>query len=207
MEYKQVIKDFNKEFTLNFNLNYTDKTLSEPSEKSKDVLKKNGKNVHSSFIKFYSEVGSYSLDWQNTIELEADVAGSVKILQPEKVLSDWKEVIYFEDDSSLKYFKVFDQFSEDACCGFYTTESKSEPHHVLYYYDFHNEAFSLHLDLEGYIQMMILSKGFLYWQKVLLDYLMKKESGNTKLMKNNLHKVFEDFDFKNFIEKYKAIKL
>jgi hypothetical protein len=206
METNKLIDDFNNSLITNFNLLYTENNRFDPTQQELDFLDEEKKNIDNSFIQFYKQTGSYSLAWQNALGLSEDLQGSVKIISVIKALSDWKEVVYFEDDSPLKHFKILDHFVNEACCGFYTLEAKTASPKLVYYYDFSNEPSSLQLTVNEYIIMMLEAKGFLYWQRVLRDNLRGEESPHTALMKQDLNKVFPEFNFDSFISRFNDLK-
>ena len=51
------------------------------------------------------------------------------------------------------------------------------------------------------------TKGFLYWQKTILDYLNGTESSETKNFKKEMPKLFPEFDYDKFIELYESLRI
>ena len=207
MNYITQLTDLNKSIISCKNLVFKDLTILPATDETKKEAQKWSGTVHPSFIEYFNEVKSYQLSWESKIKLKEKLFGKVKLIEPVKTMSDWKGVVYFEDDSPLRFFKVLDQFINEACCGFFTTESETAVPNMVYYYDFENEPVSLHLTMVGYIDMLAASKGYLYWQRVLLDHIGGVESVHTQQMKNDLNKVFTGFDFNEFTKKYDSVKL
>ena len=201
-----LINGFNSSLIENFNLLYKANNLFVPKEEELKFLVTENSILHENFKKFYSEIGTYRLSWQNTLKLPEDVRGEVKIISIIKALSDWRDVVYFDDNLKLKNFKIMDQFSNEACCGFYTQDEKNASSGLVYYYDFSGTPVSLQLTPQEYMEMMVEAKGFLYWQKVLIDQEKGNDSPQVVLMKEQLVKVFPDFKYDSFIEKFKSFK-
>jgi hypothetical protein len=205
MNFQQQLDVLSKEFILNFNLRYTNNYCKLADLPNQEFIEKNKSLIDSSLYDFYNEINSFLLDWENAKGLPGDVRGNVKIISADKSLSDWKDIVYFEFDSPLRFFKILDQFASEACCGFYTTESKTESTRQIFYFDFHDEPVSLGIGIEGYIQMIVKSKGFVYWPKVLLDVQKKSETPQVKLMRESMPQIFPEFNFEEFIKTYQGL--
>jgi hypothetical protein len=202
MKYLETIQQLNKIIIGCKNLKFIDLTPLPAGEPEKKFVDEHSSVLHPDIAAFYREIKSYNLKWESKIKLPGKIYGQAKLIEVSKAVSDWKEIVYFEDDSPLKHFKILDQFVNEACCGFYTLESKAGSPKLIYYYDFSNTPVSLQLTIEEYINMMVEARGFLYWQKVLTDHLQGVESPHTVLMKQDLNKIFPEFNFDSFIAKY-----
>jgi hypothetical protein len=207
MNYANQLVQLNKKIIACKKLKFQDLTLLPAMEEDKKYVQAQASALHPSLTDFYTQVKSYSLKWESKVKLPQKIYGSVKLLPPQKALTDWKEIVYFEDDSPLRFFRILDHFVNEACCGFFTTDSKNYVHHVIYYYDFHDQPQSLQLTIEGYMTMMEEAKGFLYWQRVLLDHLKRTQSPHTLQMRENLNQVFTDFTFDSFLSAYQKVKV
>jgi len=202
MKYIETIQQLNKIIIGCKNLKFPDLTVLPAGDAEKKFIEDQSSLIDHDIAEFYQQVKSYSLKWESKIKLPEKIYGQAKIIEASKAISDWKEIVYFEEDSPLKHFKILDQFTNEACCGFYTLESKTGSPELIYYYDFSNSPTSLQLTIEEYIAMMVEAKGFLYWQRVLRDHLQDIDSPHTNLMKQDLNKIFPDFKFDSFIAKY-----
>ena len=205
MEFINEIIKLNREIISCKQVNYKDLTALPSGEAEKLFLQPHLTGMDPLIADFYSQLKSYNLEWETKSRLGEKIYGRVRFIEPAKVLSDWKGIVYFEEDSPLKNFKIFDQFANEGCCGFYTTASKTSASSLIYFYDFNSDPVSLQLNIEEYCSMMIEAKGFLYWQRVLIDHRNRIESPHTRLMKEEYDKVFPEFNFQSFIEKYNAL--
>jgi len=206
MNYIEIIQKLNSAISSCTNLQPSDLTVLPAVGTEKKIIEGQSSKIHPNMINFYQQVKSYVLKWESKIELPEKIYGQVKIIEASKALSDWKEIVYFEDDSPLKHFKIFDYFMNEACSGFYTLASKTSSAELIYYYDFSDKPTSLQLTIEEYFTMMFEAKGFLYWQRVLRDHLLNEESAHTVLMKKDFNKIFPDFNFDSFISKFNELQ-
>jgi len=205
MKFQESLDAFGREFITNFNLRYTNNYCKPADLSKKEFIERNKGFIDVSIYDFYKEIDSFTLDWENTKGLPEDVRGNVKIIPADLSLSDWKGIVYFENDSPLRFFKILDQFASEACSGYYTTESKMESSRLIFYYDFHDEPVSLGIGIEGYIQMIIQSKGYLYWPKVILDIRKKSQTAQVRLMQESMPQIFPSFNFDDFINTYEEL--
>jgi hypothetical protein len=206
MEYLNEIIKLNKTIISCKQLKFKDLTALPAGENEMQYLQEHTTDLNPEILNFYKQLKSYNLKWESKIKLPEKIYGQVRIIESSKALSDWKEIVYFEEDSPLKYFKILDQFADEACCGFYTKQATVASPGLIYYYDFHAEPLSLQLTIEEYIIMLIEARGFLYWQRVLIDHLKAEESPHTGLMKEELNKVFPEFSFQSFIDKFNELR-
>ncbi|MEM9339969.1 MAG: hypothetical protein AAGA66_14625, partial [Bacteroidota bacterium] len=138
------------------------------------------------------------------------ISGNMEFLPIEKSLQDWKDNLYYEEDLELndmiQYYKPFDLISETVSCGFMITPdyiSKS----IYYHHAPNPETYDLDIDFEGYMQMAYEAKIFQYWPKVLLDIQAEDESEETKVFKENMPRIFDGFDWNQFVKKYESLRL
>ena len=124
---------------------------------------------------FHHELNGLTIKWA-AAENVPDIAGAVKLLPFKEILRDWKGVVYFDftpDIERMKTFHPLDFFVDEACVGAFLDETKeSDP--SLHLYTFEDKPIRLNLNIDGYVRMLVLSKGFLYWQYALLEILEAK---------------------------------
>jgi hypothetical protein len=202
----QELKSFNNSFFTNFNVFCSISEYKGPSQDELSFLETVKKSVQQGIHQLYTQLGTYKLSWQNAVELPEDVTGSVNIISIKTVMSDWRNIIYFEDESPLLNFKVIDQFANEACCGFYTTGEQVSSGELIYFYNYSDNPVALQLTPQEYVLMLIEAKGYRYWQKVLMDYNSGVQSPYTVSMQTYLPVLFPDFSFEAFIKKYESLK-
>ncbi len=165
----------------------------------------NNKNLDSKLLEFYNTVNGFLFKW-DTIN-DSDNSGFINILEADKAFIEGKDIVYFDhtpEDSPMRDFYIIDFFVDEACVGVYANQSELPGMH---YFDFENETYPLHVDFEGYIKLLGETKGFLYWQKVILDYLSGSESFETKNFKETIPNLFANFDYNAFIELYESVRI
>lgn len=174
-------------------------------KKEREIVKK---VTPSSIFDFHQEMNGLSIEWAIEGE-EPDVKGAVKILSLQKILQDWREVVYFDftpEQERVRNFHPIDFFIDEACAGAFLNES-GEQDVSLYLYSFEGEPTSLDLDISGYIQMLVASKGFLYWQYAVIEILEGRENPVSKRFKEWMPKLFPSFSWQEYVQKYNQLKI
>lgn len=155
---------------------------------------------------FYAQVGSVRLEWRSLIH-DADVAGKVNILPLKRVLMDWKDDIYFEDDSPQdprRFFHPIDFFTPEATTGILLME---KPDPQVYLFTYHDDPIPLGVDLPGYVALLIEAKGFLYWQKYIVALLKGTDSEESRRFQKMMPKVFPGFQAEMIALRHRNLKL
>lgn len=158
-------------------------------------------------ISFYEDSDGFELDWEMLDAPDPDVLGKVGILSLADLLRNWENVVYFDDtepDDPIRSFHPFDFFVDEACVGIYFEENFDNS---LYLYDFKSEPFRLDLDIKGYIELLIASRGFLYWQDTIETFKLKTENPATNKFKTYMPQLFKDFSFDEFSSTYQHLRL
>ena len=104
---------------------------------------------------------------------------------------------------------IIDSFLSEACVGFYFAKKGAKPIDELYYLYFEDEPKGLNVDMEGYVQLLYMARGFAYWQEAVLS-LQGNPSGShssLKEFKKMMPKVFPDFKWEEFVALYEKVKL
>ncbi len=175
-------------------------SLSEEAKKRK---------IDKNLIDIYTEISNgFEIDWYN--DKKRVVGGKMHFLEMKYVLQNWEGRLYDEKDvqenDMIQYYKPFDLISEAFSCGFLIT-----PDFVSRSIYCHNapdpETYDLDIDFDGYMEMAKEARIFYYWPKILLDIQDGKESSEMTSFKIEMPKVFEDFNWGKFIEKYNSLRL
>lgn len=160
---------------------------------------------------FYSEIGQCNFEWEHVEFPDTPwISGSVKILPLSEVDRTWEGVVWFAQAPVLpeylqtqwtthgnRHFKIFDFFLDETVVGFYDDRSDD----CLYLYYMQGEPVSLQLDIEGYIDMMVASLGFVGWQVVLVSLIESNENYPTTItFREQMPQLQSGFDW----EEYKA---
>jgi len=160
----------------------------------------------------YKELANgFIINW--VADDENDIRGRMHFLSIKNLFYDRKGTFYNEEDiekdRDICYFKPLDLITEEAECGIYINPKDSEYRNkCIYYYDASDlEIHNLDLDFRGYLEMAFEAKIFFYWPKVLLDIQSNSESPETKRFKTEMPKLFPDFNWDAFVEKYESLRL
>ena len=140
-------------------------------KKIKDLIPKDVFYLH-------QEMNGLNIKWAAKKVKDLDVKGSIKILSADRILQAWKDVVFFDftlEDERIRNFHPIDFFIDECCVGAFLNESNEEDH-SLYLYSFEGDPIKLYLDMAGYINMMIASRGLLYWQYAIVEIIDNKEN-------------------------------
>jgi len=179
------------------------KNYSRRFEANKRVIKKAiERGLHASNIEFYEKMDGLVFEWES--KQNQEIQGNINILHLDDVLQSWKDIIYFDEDSDFIHFVPIDFFQDEACVGTFIG-AESSP--MLYLYRFDAEAIPLYLNLNGYVDLAIYAKGFLYWQYAILAHLSQEDNLTNDTFKAEMPKIFPEFDFHTFIQMYEDLKI
>ncbi len=192
-------------FYMNDNIEVVDNnTIANEDSTQIPLLEK--KKFKQSFIDGIMKVNNCSFEW---VDLKnADIIGKAKILSIEKIIDAWvidEDDIAFdeEEDGHLLNFRVVDRVQEEWCVGIFIGENASNS---LYFYEWDGTPYYLGLDMEGYIKMLIATRGFNLWQKALIQY-RKGEATTTALanMKEHLPRLFPEVNIDEVFALYDSL--
>lgn len=150
-------------------------------------------------LDFYSRANGLSIQWERRGAKEIPrgglAAGYIELLPVEEVFGDWKGVIYFDEDDEYRPLRPFDFFVEEACAALYV-DGSADPE--VYYHYLGEEARGLGVNFEGYLELLLKSRGFWYWQRAVAapdprqpDARMSVEEAN---FREFMPQLFPDFD-------------
>ncbi|WP_438297231.1 hypothetical protein [Streptomyces sp. HUAS TT7] len=130
-----------------------------------------GCHLPSGAEEFYRQVGSFSLEWRHTVSKiqqgDRSDYGLINILPVNQVLGDWSGVTWFRGgDETYRPVVPFDMFTPEACAAFERREDGTFKEEISYHY-FGEELSSLNCTFGEYIDLLIESRGYWYWQKTL----------------------------------------
>jgi hypothetical protein len=165
--------------------------------------------LNNDWIENYQNLFGFQLQWKAKLETGIDANGSIKIMELPIVFSDWKGQTYFDntpEDDMCRDFKIVDFYFDEYASGILFGKNKD--------FTFYNAELdgtqpkSLDLDINGYIEMMMISKGYAHWQLVI-EHLLYKEyhKEHTERFKENMPKLFPDWTWEGFIKKFEEVRL
>lgn len=197
------VKDDNPQIIQELNVQYNNETEQSILYKVSEEL-----NLDENFIDLYRAYNGLKIDWAT--DDERKTGGRMHFLSMEEVIKSWEGYLYEDDevaeDADIRFFHPFDLISEEAQCGI-IIDPNSDIKSIFYNYSGEMEIYSLDLDFKGYLEMALEAKVFYYWPKVLLDIKNNEESEETKKFKEEMPKIFKDFNFNQFVDKYNSLRI
>lgn len=154
-------------------------------------------------IDFYNQVNGINIVWYRIGETEIPggglAAGYINLLPVQEVFGDWKDIIYFGDNDPCKPLHPVDFFIGNACAALYLNASDNPE---IYYYYRGEKMRPLGVDFEGYLQLLLKSRGFWYWHLAIAgpedvdpSAPMPREERNFREI---MPQLFPDFDPSDF---------
>lgn len=161
------------------------------------------------FVEVYSNSNGFEISWTSN-EIEQSY-GHIGFLEMESIFSSWEDVLYNNDDLSinenLKYFRPFDQVSPEILCGFLIKTNEAYES-VYLHYSGESSLQYLDVDFEGYVTMLYDAKAYKNWPYILI-YIQDNDYENPLIesFKSDMPKIFDDFNWNDFVDKYNSLRL
>jgi hypothetical protein len=173
-----------------------------------EEFEKNGK-IEKTVLDFYGVSDGFEIGWQpvDTALKAHDIAGRVKVNPFQRVMRNWSGVVYFDDEpqnSARRKFFPLDFFVDEAAAGFCTLEGYRD---MIYLFKFEGDLIPLDVDFEGYLRCMLMARGCVYWQHLLLELTSGQENEVSRRIKAFLPRLFPDFDFQAFAGVFNEVRV
>ncbi|BAZ16709.1 hypothetical protein NIES4071_85870 [Calothrix sp. NIES-4071] len=154
-------------------------------------------------IDFYSAANGITIQWERKKQKKiADgglAVGYINLLSIQEVFKNWDNIIYFDKNDAYKSLHPLDFFIDEACAALYLDGSDNPQ---VYYHYLGEEMSPLGVDFEGYLKLLLKSRGFWYWHKAIVqpEYVnpyvpMSVEETNFREI---MPQLFPDFDASDF---------
>ena len=157
--------------------------------------------------KFYSIRNKWKVVWKTTDEANCQAEGSIDFLPLEEVLQDvWDNSLGGNDwNPEMKGFRPLDMFYDiDGFVGFYIDRPEKKG---LYLQHSDSSVSPLHVDLEGYLKLLGMSKGFGWWQNALVEIHSGNPMPNVASFKEKMPLIFPDFSWDAFEALYEEVRI
>ncbi|WP_299211845.1 hypothetical protein [uncultured Dokdonia sp.] len=158
-------------------------------------------------LRFYKCLNWWKIFWKTKPESNIQAEGSFEIIPFEKMMTDaWDDDLGGNDWApDMKGFRPLDLFYDsDGFVGFYIGREDKKG---LYLVHSDSSVSPLHVDFEGYLELLSLSRGFGWWQNTLVEISTGKHQPNVDIFKENMPKIFPDFDYKEFKNLYESLRI
>lgn len=173
-----------------------------------DEIEKSGK-IEKTVLDFYGVSDGFEISWQptDTALVENEIIGRVKVNPFQQVVRDWSGIVYFDDEPEntprRKFFPI-DFFIDEAAVGFCSLEGYRN---MMYLYQFEADLISLYVNFKNYLRCMLVAKGCLYWQYLMLELIDRKENEVSARIKKFLPQLFPDFSFQSFEKLFNDVRI
>lgn len=178
------------------------------NSKQLDELEQSGK-IEKTVLDFYRVSDGFKFSWQPTdVSLEEhEIVGRVSINPFQDVVRNWKGVVFFDDEPEntprRKFFPT-DFFVDEAAAGFCTFEGYRT---MMYLFKFEGDLIPLYVNFKSYLRCMLMAKGCVYWQYLLLELISGEENAVSERIKQYLPRVFPDFTFQSFESLFNELRI
>jgi len=199
MDIENAILDLDEEIVDHEKIKTTDRTT------GFDKVNPNLEDFPVNLKKFYQTLDWFKIFWETNEEIidGSKIYGYINILPSAEVLHDWKGVVYFDGDPADRAnFKIVDFFLDEVCVGYYHDERKSD---AMYIFNFEGEPEPLGVNFAGYLELLLMARGFNGWQRVLQN--LNGESVHQSDFKIYMPQLFPDFKWEEFVGLYERVKL
>ena len=163
-----------------------------------------------SFALSYGQIAEAMIFWieEGAKETTTDYEGATHILSLDGIIgkrsSSNFDPQYLDDDDARNDFHVVDEFCNEAGVGIFSGKSATNS---LYFFAIDEMPEYLGLDLSGYVEMLIASRCYRYWQKAILSIRNEKTNHETEKFKERMPYLFPGWTWESFVSKYNEVKI
>jgi len=155
-------------------------------------------------LSFFKESNGYVMSWEK--DSTNNICGKINILKLEFILnglkSNYPNIL---NDDPLYNFHPIDQFTDEAHCGIFI--NKTANNRMFFHREGESEIIDLMIDFNAYIVLALEARGFFYWQKHIIEKIYSITSIESENFKNQMPKIFNDFNLESFDNKFENLKL
>jgi hypothetical protein len=167
------------------------------------------KRIESTVLDYYELNNGINIQWKSadTELLQNEMVGTVKVNAFSQVVKDWDGVVFFDADaadSERRKFFPLDFFADEAAAGFCTKEGWRN---MLYLFRFEGDLIPLYVNFKSYLQLMLIAKGTIYWQYLVVELTSGQENEVSARIKKYLPSVFPDFSFQSFENLFNELRI
>jgi hypothetical protein len=173
-----------------------------------EQLEKGGK-VEKTVLDFYGVSDGFEITWEPVdVSLEEhEMFGRVKVNPFQQVVRNWSGVVYFDDEpqnSPRRQFFPLDFFVSEAAVGFCSLEGYRN---MMFLYLFEGDLIPLYVNFESYLKCMMVAKGCVYWQYLIVELISGEENEMSRRIKEFLPRLFPNFSFQSFEKLFNEVRI
>ena len=157
--------------------------------------------------RFYKCFNWWKFSWKTKPTLDIKAEGTFEIISFERVMSaTWDDDLGANDWApDMKGFRPLDMFYDsDGFVGFYIGREDKKG---LYLVHSDSSVSPLHIDFDGYLKLLGMSKGFGWWQNALVEIATGAHQPNVDSFKENMPKIFPEFNYEEFKSLYESLRI
>ena len=178
----------------------TDFVINPPATEEEIKFAEKKFKLTSDMLDFYKSANGVKLSWElkDTEGTEDTVMGNMELLPIQEVFQDWKDIIYWDDNDKYKLLHPLDFFVPEACAVL-NLDGSDNPE--VYFHYCGEDQHPLKMDFKEYLNALLKTRGFWYWQTVIVAELTGEE--NTSEPENfrvNMPKLFPDFELSEILK-------
>ena len=163
------------------------------------------RKIPKDILDFYKEANGLQLSWElrerYQDKFDSDtIEGHILILPIQEVFKDWKDIIYFdfEGGETFKLLHPIDFFVAEACAALYLDDSDNPG---VYYHYCGEEMYSLNMTFKEYLNALLKTRGFWYWQTAVVAELTGEEDiEEPEDFRNTMPLLFPDFKLSEILK-------
>lgn len=171
--------------------------FNDPAEPELLASARKDHGLSSQAVALWAAADGLTIEWTGEAGKE-EVKGGIHIPPLETVLGDWHNAVYFDEtpaDDPKRRFHPFDDYDAGHGSGQFTgwfLDGSANP--KVLFHDIELELHPLCNDLASYVELVLATRGALYWQQALLDVRRRKSPSG--IFKKAVPKLFAGFDLK-----------
>jgi hypothetical protein len=143
-----------------------------------------------SVLDVWSQADGIVLEWNTR-----GTRGQIELLPLDRIFGSWKDTVWFANTpakNKLRKLHPIDTFAPEACAAIFL-DGASDP--TVHYHYYGEDTVSLGVDIADYLELLLATRGLLYWQLALAETLDPTvESKTATQARAKLAKLFPDVD-------------
>jgi hypothetical protein len=157
-------------------------------------------------INFYSFISDWKLHWKVDQTLAFKAEGVFNFIPFEQILNNGWDTDFGGNDwaPEMLGFRPLDMFYDiDGIVGFFV--GREEMKGLFLFSD--SELYPLHIDFDGYLKLLSMSKGFGWWQNALVQISSGKDQSGVDFFKEKMPLIFPEFSWDEFVKLYESVRI
>jgi len=156
-------------------------------------------NLTQDMLDFYKQANGLKLNWTIKGETDGFDDGYIDLLPVEDVFVDWSESLDTEEFPEFEPLFPFDYFRPEGCAAFFINEETQNPE--IYFLNIGSgDMSSLNFDFKQYMELLLLTKGFFYWQSAIASNIEENNTFTERNLKAKFPKLFPEINLEKILK-------